>query len=527
MGQYYQDIDKLYFDYDLQDCGALPGRKLRGPVPDLSKPYAVCIGAAQTFGRFCERPFPTILSETLGLPVLNLGFAGSGPRAFLDPALLDIINRAEVAVVQVLSGRSESNSAFDNGSSGGTHGIRLRDLKSMRFEEFLEQEFAAGRAGQLVPLIQETRENWVNNYVRLLRSIAVPKVLHWFSSRTPRRTDDYSSCWRLLGVFPQLVTEDMVERVKPLADVYVETVSKEGLPQGLWRHDAAIDGAECVEGRLFNTYYPSPEMHRTAAEDLAPACLRFAGRPGQAEAGSTPARFLLLCAERTGSNLLAGMLDDHPSVHMGGELFNRFADHIQWRFAEASRDPALLGLRKERPQDMLELFFAQESAVGKTAGFKVMYGHLEDNPDLAAFARNTGVRILHLRRRNWVERFVSHRRAELTGVWAADTREKRPAQPAVRLGAAELFNDVFYTMSNELRVASQWRGHDILEVFYEDLERNPERVAARVFRFLGVPEVEVGVRFKKLAAGGLRASLENFGELREVFQRITRCFDEV
>jgi hypothetical protein len=43
---------------------------IRGPKPARLDwgGYFVCLGAAQTFGRFCQRPFPTILAERLAMP---------------------------------------------------------------------------------------------------------------------------------------------------------------------------------------------------------------------------------------------------------------------------------------------------------------------------------------------------------------------------------------------------------------------------------------------------------------------------
>ena len=87
MGRYYQERDFPLFDYGLAMTGELASWELRGPIPDLEKPYFVCVGATQVFGRFCARPFPQILSEELGLPVLNLGIGGHGPRTFLNEPL--------------------------------------------------------------------------------------------------------------------------------------------------------------------------------------------------------------------------------------------------------------------------------------------------------------------------------------------------------------------------------------------------------------------------------------------------------
>lgn len=277
MGLYYQDLDFPHFDYGIVPCPRVDGKFIRGPAPDLDKPYFVCVGAAQTFGRFCNIPYPGQLSSELGMPVLNLGLAGSGPKTFLDSRFLELINRAEFAIVQVLSGRSASNSCFTNDASGGPNGIRLRDQKTMRFEAFLREELQVSTREAIATLVQETQENWVSDYEKLMDAITVPKILHWFSRVSPRRLNDYSSLPRLLGHFPQLVIRSMVDRVASRADCYVETVSSDGMPQALWPAPHLIDGTECTDGMLYNNYYPSPQMHAEAVSKLISPCKKLIG----------------------------------------------------------------------------------------------------------------------------------------------------------------------------------------------------------------------------------------------------------
>lgn len=277
MGRYYQERDYPHFDYTLETTEELSGWELRGPIPDLDKPYFVCIGATQVFGRFCARPFPKLLSEALDLPVLNLGLGGHGPRTFLNDSLLSVINRSRFAIVQLVSARTGSNSAFENSESGRGPGTRLRDGKSMTFEEFLQEEFERSSQEDMVRLIEESRDSWVANYRKLLTSIEVPSILHWLSTSMPHRTDNFSeSVWQLLGVFPQLVNEGMIRHLRRSCNAYVETVSRRGLPQPLWESSEQVDGTELRDGRLYNTYYPSPEMHEAAARDLLPAARALA-----------------------------------------------------------------------------------------------------------------------------------------------------------------------------------------------------------------------------------------------------------
>ena len=269
MGRYYQERDYPYFDYELGSSEEISGWELRGPIPDLDKPYFVCVGATQVFGRFCNRPFPRILSEELGLPVLNLGMGGHGPRTFLGKSLLSAINRAEFAIVQLSSARIGSNSFFENSESGRGDGIRLCDNKAMLFDEFLAEEFERSSLEVMARIVRETRDSWIASYRELLGAITVPTIIHWLSTVLPQRVDDYSSSvWELLGAFPQLVNDSMINQVRLFGHAYVETVSRKGLPQPLWKAGEEVSGTVLRNGMLFNDYYPSPDMHEIAAKDL-------------------------------------------------------------------------------------------------------------------------------------------------------------------------------------------------------------------------------------------------------------------
>ena len=91
MTHYYQETDLEVFDYQIYcldeklfDAQSKTPFLLRGPKPyTLQKvPYFVCIGAAQTFGSFCKKPFPILLQESLGISCINLGRGGAGPAFF-------------------------------------------------------------------------------------------------------------------------------------------------------------------------------------------------------------------------------------------------------------------------------------------------------------------------------------------------------------------------------------------------------------------------------------------------------------
>ena len=281
----YQDRDYEVIDYELFQLSGT-GYRVRGPQPPSLKPneYFTCLGAAQTFGCFAEKPFPALLSQRFGLSALNLGIAGAGPRFFLQReagALLRYANAGRFAIVQVMSGRSEDNSRFD--TRGREYLIRRSDGERIGAEPAYRDLLANESESTLRAIVEETRENWVESYTALFEAFQVPAILFWFSTRVPEYEEVSSdNIYDLFGQFPQLVNQAMVDRVRHLSDAYVECVSDRGLPQQLisrftgepvFLPDRADLGRD-YEG--VNVYYPSPQMHADAAEALESSCRAYA-----------------------------------------------------------------------------------------------------------------------------------------------------------------------------------------------------------------------------------------------------------
>lgn len=268
----YQRRDRHIIDYDLFKLS--PRLWVRGPKPPLERgSYFVCVGAAQTFGRFCERPYSTILSEDLELPVLNLSAAGAGPLYFLRrPQIYQYINRARLAIVQVMSGRSEQNSRFDSPGTGFL--TRRSDGKKIAAEPAYRELLETNSEEVVREVIAETRANWLAHFRDLLGKIQIPTVLFWFSRRPPAYSEDYSDVRKLFGSYPQLVNAPMVAQLRPHVDDYVECVTSRGVPQPLFDRESGepttVVGPAQLGSKVLthNTYYPSPEMHEDAAAAL-------------------------------------------------------------------------------------------------------------------------------------------------------------------------------------------------------------------------------------------------------------------
>lgn len=276
----YQKEDEQAIDYQLW---RLPGtgHDCRGPgFSELPERFFAAIGAAQTFGRFVPRPYCALVAGRIGLPGVNLGFSGAGPSFFSrDRALLDVINRAEFAVVQMLSGRSVSNSRFvvqinqglvrPRGASREVAAVFAEDA----YRRFLHEETVE----EAIRLRTEARVNYVAEMNALLDRIRVPVILLYWSTRGPDYADGVDSIGSYWGEFPHFVNSAVIAQVRERADRYVEAVTKRGLPQPIvdragrplvmWPEDR-FPG---VQQRSHNHYYPAPEMHEDAAEAVIAA----------------------------------------------------------------------------------------------------------------------------------------------------------------------------------------------------------------------------------------------------------------
>lgn len=268
----YQQTDKDFINYDLWN---LEGESLqvRGPKPKLNEKYFSTIGAAQTFGRFCELPYGEILKKLTGFEHLNFGFSGAGPSFFnRRPRLIETINEGECCIVQVMSGRSVSNDWFELGQNQGT--LRKRgsggpfEFAEDAYKELMKRESVT----KLAEIREQTQDRYVAEYRELAERITVPKILLYFSVRTPGKLEVCGNLGQYWGAFPHFVDTDVLARIKGFFTDYVEVVSNRGMPQTiinkftgeevlLW-DEASFPN---IRYRSHNLYYPSPQMQLDAA----------------------------------------------------------------------------------------------------------------------------------------------------------------------------------------------------------------------------------------------------------------------
>lgn len=272
MGLGYQSVDRWAYDYDLwfADEGRLA---FRGPGTDLRQSNLLTfIGAAQTFGRFVDRPFPEMFRPFSKLPVANLGVSGAGPERYLnDPFLRDVLSRSRYVFIQAMSGRSVSAGVF---KVGGNNGVSIFQEGARKGEQHLAQdayrilrvEYGEDQYREQIRLVQEA---WVERYVDLVETAGGRACLIWISERAI--DSDLVVDRSPVGVFPHFVDAGCVAEVQrrcniPVVECVLPVMKADPIVN---RYTGELEAAFTPERfpnrpddtRALNTYYATRKLH--------------------------------------------------------------------------------------------------------------------------------------------------------------------------------------------------------------------------------------------------------------------------
>ncbi|MGH7137567.1 MAG: hypothetical protein ACREHD_17615, partial [Pirellulales bacterium] len=248
----------------------------------------------------------------------------------------------------------------------------------------------------------------------------------------------------------------------------------------------------------------------------------------------------ILSCPRTGSNLLAGALRDHPAVKVFGELMNRTSGVAINELRETFPD-CDYGHGEHAARMLTEWVFnpARHAPHVRAAGFKLFYD--QGREDDAAFSvwtallSDPAVHVLHVIRQNLLEVLVSLRTALATDVWAvardaeggftsygnqgarSHQPERLPARFAISPDDAEAF---FRAVAAEREwVCRAFQDHPYLAVHYVPLAQEFADSTTNVFRFLRLPDQHVTPSLVRQSRSTPREQVENYEELKAYFRR--------
>ncbi len=243
----------------------------RGPRRRLDGDYLAVIGGSETYGKFVADPYPALLEQSIGQPVVNFGYMNAGIDVFVnEPTVIDICSKALVTVVQLMGAQNTSNRFYAVHPRRNDRFLRASPLMKTIFREVDFTDFNFTRhmlntlrlhAPDKFPiLVDELRAAWLARMKLLLQRIEGKVLLLWLEppAHLPARDD--------LGPDPFLVDADLVSRIRPLAAGLVH-VRSTGLPA-----PGASPGMIYSELEEPQTHdMPGPACHGDVARALEPA----------------------------------------------------------------------------------------------------------------------------------------------------------------------------------------------------------------------------------------------------------------
>ena len=253
----------------------------RGPKQATDAAYLAFLGGTETYGRFVQSPFVTLLGRGLALPAVNLAAMNAGPDLYLNaPDLLQIAAKARLAVVQITGAQNMSNRYYTVHPRRNDRFLSATPLLMALFPrvDFTEFNFTrhmllalqAESSDRFEVVAEELRAAWVVRMKRLLALLNDRSILLWMSELPPPQPERRS----LLKRLPLLVDAEMIAAVRPFAARYLEVVySRDAVAKG--REGMAFAPMEALAA----AEVPGPAVHHEVARKLMPMVASLLGPP--------------------------------------------------------------------------------------------------------------------------------------------------------------------------------------------------------------------------------------------------------
>ena len=230
-------------------------------------------------------------------------------------------------------------------------------------------------------------------------------------------------------------------------------------------------------------------------------------------------KFILMGMPRSGSNFLVSSLRSRKNIIAYGELFSEKSHKrrdIQWDTPGYTATEEALMLRDTDPVAFLEsMVFKRMPTRVEALGFKLFYHHADENWECVwPYLKEQDLKVLHLKRRNYLKVLLSISVAMRTGQFLIENKEKL-RQQAIALDYDECLHWFEMTKAWETEFDSYF--NDSLVVFYEDLVKNYSKNMQIIQEYLNVRVGETRSPLKKQARFPLDKAITNFDQLKSGF----------
>lgn len=204
----------------------------RGPRRRLQGDYVAYLGGIETYGKFIEMPFPTLVECDTGVKSVNLGCVNAGVDAYAaDKSLVDICARAKVTVIQIMGAQNMSNRFYVVHPRRNDRFVRASAALSAIYPEidFTDFHFTGHMlsllwetsADRFEQVVKELKAAWVARMDSLISEIGGKVVLLWLTDHLA--TDHCAS--PISGVAPLFVDRQMIASFTGQVSALVQIVA--------------------------------------------------------------------------------------------------------------------------------------------------------------------------------------------------------------------------------------------------------------------------------------------------------------
>lgn len=215
----------------------------RGPRRRLDRPYIAFVGGTETYGKFIEKPYPTLVEKAMRQTCVNFGCVNGGIDVFVsDTTVMEICSQADITVVQIMGANHLSNRFYSVHPRRNDRFLKCStvlqaiyhdvDFSEFSFTRHMLSALHAKSLERFDTVVQELREAWVARMRNMLGQIGPRSVLLWFSEEA-LSDETWSSRSGQLQADPLFITETMIDELRPLVkSVVVVNPSAQALAKG-------------------------------------------------------------------------------------------------------------------------------------------------------------------------------------------------------------------------------------------------------------------------------------------------------
>jgi len=229
-------------------------------------------------------------------------------------------------------------------------------------------------------------------------------------------------------------------------------------------------------------------------------------------------RFIIFAPSRAGSWMLNSLLSSHDDILCLGEVFHEH--EIAYGPLKPKKDQKFLYLRNsDRVSFLKNIVFKKYPSNIKGVGFKYLYYQMrfKEHSELNKYLKNDIIlKIIHLKRKNDLNRIVSFKLAEASGQWRSINKSniERVSKIHLTLSYKECLDFFRQTKVEEEKIDKYFSSHQKLTLTYEDLVKDMEYKTRNILSFLGLKLQKLTTEYLKQNKRPQSVVLENYWELK-------------